>query len=177
MNSQIFSKNPCRWWEGHHWHCDRIIYEFFVFFYVCPEIELLVCLKSLTVPLVKKINSVAHFWAPYRTKCPGDQILIGHGVLMMQNGRTPDLQKRKSMVVNKTGKVEVHITDNQSWNSCRKVASDHEFTFGSAIEPTEKKHDALWPCTLHGHLLQPKQGASCQHVCFALNWGLNFVGK
>ena len=62
---------------------------------------------------------------------------------MMQNGRTPDLQKRKSMVVNKTGKVEVHITDNQSWNSCRKVASDHEFTFGSAIEPTEKKHDAL----------------------------------
>ena len=53
------------------------------------------------------------------------------------------MQKTKCVVVNKTGKVEVHITDNQSWNSCRKVASDHEFTFGSAIEPTEKKHDAL----------------------------------
>ena len=43
------------------------------------------------------------------------------------------------MVVNKTGKVEGHITDNQSWNSCRKVASDHEFIFGSAKEPTKKK--------------------------------------
>ena len=58
---------------------------------------------------------------------------------MMQNGRTPDLQKRKSMVVNKTGKVEVHITDNQSWNSCRKVASDHEFTFGSASVAYKEK--------------------------------------
>ena len=47
------------------------------------------------------------------------------------------------MVVNKTGKVEVHITDNQSWNSCRKVASDHEFTFGLAEEPTKEKHNAL----------------------------------
>ena len=49
----------------------------------------------------------------------------------------------KSMVANKTGKVEVHVTDSQSWNSCRKVASDHEFTFDSAIEPTKKKHNAL----------------------------------
>ena len=47
------------------------------------------------------------------------------------------------MVVNKTGKVEVHITDNQSWNSCHEMASDHEFTFGSAAEPTKKKHNAL----------------------------------
>ena len=62
---------------------------------------------------------------------------------MMQNIGTPDLQKAKSMVVNKTGKVEVHITDNQSWNSWHKVASDHEFTFSPAIEPTKKKHDAL----------------------------------
>ena len=49
-------------------------------------------------------------------------------------------KKTKSVVVNKTGRAEVHVTDNQSWNSCRKVASDQEFTFGSAIEPTEKKH-------------------------------------
>ena len=39
------------------------------------------------------------------------------------------MQKTKSMVVNKTGKVEVQITDSQSWNSYREVASDHEFTF------------------------------------------------
>ena len=55
------------------------------------------------------------------------------------------MQKTKSMdvTVNKTGKVEVHITDNQSWNSCCKVASDHKFAFGSATEPTEKKRNAL----------------------------------
>ena len=53
------------------------------------------------------------------------------------------MQKMKSAVVDKTGKVEVHITDSQSWNRCCKGPSDHEFTFGSAIEPTEKKHDAL----------------------------------
>ena len=62
--------------------------------------------------------------------------------MMKKLSRTPDLQKTKSVVVNKTGKVEVHISDNQSWNSCRKVASDHELTFGSAIEPAKKKHKA-----------------------------------
>ena len=62
---------------------------------------------------------------------------------MMQNIGTPDLQKAKSMVVNETEKVEVHITDNQSWNSCSKVASDHEFTFISAVVPTKKKYNAL----------------------------------
>ena len=55
---------------------------------------------------------------------------------------TPDLQKTQSVVVNKTGKVEV-VTDNQSWNSCRKVVSDHESTSGSTIESTKKKHNAL----------------------------------
>ena len=73
-----------------------------------------------------------------------------------KNSRTSDLHKTKSMVVKKTGKAEVHIIDNQSWNSCRKVASDHEFTFSSASKPTEKNHNALWSCTIHGHLLQPK---------------------
>ena len=80
-----------------------------------------------------------------RTKCPGDQILVGHSVLMMQKIRIPDLKKTKSVVVNKTGKVEIHITDGQSCNSWLKVASDHEFTFSSAIEPTitKKKNKAL----------------------------------
>ena len=32
------------------------------------------------------------------------------------------------------GKVQVHITDSQSWSSCRRVLSDHEFIFGSATE-------------------------------------------
>ena len=51
-------------------------------------------------------DSVAQFWAPYRTsvletnfnriQCPD-----------MQNSRTPDSQKTKPMVVNKTLKVEV----------------------------------------------------------------------
>ena len=55
------------------------------------------------------------------------------------------MQKTKSVdvTVNKTGKVEVQITDNQSWNSCCKVASENEYAFDSAIEPTEKKHNAL----------------------------------
>ena len=53
------------------------------------------------------------------------------------------MQKTKSMTVNKTGKVEVHIMDNQSGNSRCKVASDHEFIFGSAVEPAKKKHAAL----------------------------------
>ena len=43
----------------------------------------------------------------------------------------------------KKEKVEVHITDNQPWNRCYKVASDHEFTFGLAIESTNKKHNVL----------------------------------
>ena len=69
-------------------------------------------------------------WRPNfnRTQCPDDA----------KTGGTPDLQKTQSMVVIKTGKFEVHITDNQSWNGCHKVASDHEFTFASAIEPTKK---------------------------------------
>ena len=123
------------------------------------------------------------FGAPYRTKCPGDQILIGRGVPMMQKQCDTRLQKTKPMVVNKTRKVEIHVADNQPRNSCMKAASDHGFTFGSAIEPTKKKHNALWPCTVHGHLLQPQHGASAvwihwpTRLSFVLNQGLNFVGK
>ena len=108
------------------------------------------------------------FWSPYRSKCPGDQILIGHRVLWLWTVQE---------------KLEVHMTDNQSWNSCCKVASDREFTLGLAIEPTKKKHTVLWPCTIPGHLLQPKHGASVvclpwsTHLSFVLNWGLNFVVK
>ena len=43
------------------------------------------------------------------------------------------------MIVNM--KIEVYITDNQSSNSCHRVVSDHEVTFGSALQPT--KRDAL----------------------------------
>ena len=45
----------------------------------------------------------------------------------------------KSVVENKTGGAEVRMTDSQSWNSCRKVASDREFTFGSAIKAYKEK--------------------------------------
>ena len=64
------------------------------------------------------------------------------------------------MVVNKTGKFEVYITDNQYWNSCHKVASSHEFTFGLVTQCTKEKQIALWLCAVHGDLLQPKHGAS-----------------
>ena len=60
-----------------------------------------------------------------------------------QNSKTLDVQKTKSVVVNKTAKVKVYFTDYQSWNSCRRVTSDHEFTFGSATEPTKQNHNAL----------------------------------
>ena len=62
------------------------------------------------------------------------------------------------------------------------MASDHEFTFGSAIEFTDKAQCALtMQCT--GDLLQPKHGASAvqmhwsTRLSFVLNQGLNFVGK
>ena len=53
------------------------------------------------------------------------------------------MQKTKPVILNTIGKVKVDIIDDQSWNSCHKVASDHEFTFRSAIEPTKKKDNAL----------------------------------
>ena len=97
------------------------------------------------------------------------------------------MQKTKSAVVNKTGKAEVNITDNQSWNRCHEAASDHDFTFRSATEPTKKKHNgkmrfdrALYMST---YLLQPKQGASAvrmhwsTQLSYALNRGLDSAGK
>ena len=82
------------------------------------------------------------------------------------------------MVMNKTGKVEVHITDNKSWKSCCRVVSDHESALSSAT-----KHNALWPCTMHGCLLQPQHGVPTAQVhlstllSFALSVGLNSVEK
>ena len=74
-------------------------------------------------------------WRPHfdRTRCSDDAKTVG-----LQTCR-----KQNPVVVNKTAKVEVRITDNQFRNCCSKVASDHECTFGSATEPTEKTHDAL----------------------------------
>ena len=88
--------------------------------------------------------------------------------MMQKQLDTRHVQKTKSLVVNKTGKVEVHITDNQSWNSCPTVASDHELTFGSAIQPTKKKHNALLTVYYTWPLTSAKHGASgiCMHcVC------------
>ena len=81
-------------------------------------------------------------WRPNfnRTRCSDD----------VKTVRAPDLQKTKSVFVDKTGKVEVHITDNQSWNSCRKVVADREFTFGSAID-LQGKNAMYFDCALiHG---------------------------
>ena len=81
------------------------------------------------------------------------------------------MQKTKSMVLNETGKAVVHVTDNQSWNSCGKVASDHEFTFGSAREPTKKKFKhidhALYMATYFSQNMVPLwSGCTGHHVHF-----------
>ena len=109
----------------------------------------------------------------HRTRCPSDAKTVGHQTC----------RKHNPWLWTKQEKLEVHMTDNQTWNSCRKVASDHELTFGSATEPAENKHNALWPCTIHGHLLQPEHGASVvrmywsTRLSFVLNRGLSLVGK
>ena len=51
--------------------------------------------------------------------------------------------------------IFIYIIDHQSWNSSCKVASDQEFTFSSAIEPTKEKHNALWPSQKHGASVVP----------------------
>ena len=129
-------------------------------------------------------GSVAHFlstlqdkvsWRPNfnRTRCPDEAKTVGHKTCRKQN----------PWLWTKPEKLEVHITDNQSRSSCHRVASDHEFTFSLSRELTKKKHNVLWLCAIHGHLLQPKHGASTvrmhlsTRVCFPLTWGLNLVGK
>ena len=63
--------------------------------------------------------------------------------------------------MSKTGKVSSHHW-HQSWNSCRKVASDRESAFASAPEPAKKKQNALWlhytwPLTLAKHVASAVQ--------------------
>ena len=55
-------------------------------------------------------------WRPNfdRTHCPGDAKAVGH-----QTCRKPNL------CLGTEQKIEVHITDHLSWNSCCKVVSDH----------------------------------------------------
>ena len=52
------------------------------------------------------------------------------------------MPKTKSVLVNKRGKVDAHITDSQSQNGCCRV-SDHEFTFVSAVQLAKKKNNVL----------------------------------
>ena len=88
--------------------------------------------------------SVEHFlstlydkmsWRPNfnRTWCPDVQKDIRLA--------TTTTTKIESVVIHKVSKVEVHITDNQSMNSCCRLISDHEVIFGSAIESL--KHNML----------------------------------
>ena len=58
-------------------------------------------------PAYQLLSRVAHFWVPFRAKCLEEQTLTGYKTC----------RKQESVVVNRTGKVEVHITDNQPWNS------------------------------------------------------------
>ena len=100
-------------------------------------------------------------WRPNfnRTRCPEKQ--VGHQTCRKQNPWLWAKQEKLKFT---------SLTVSQSWDSCPKKASDHEFTFRSTIEQTKKKHNALWPCTIHGHLLWPKHGAfavrmHCSNVC------------
>ena len=113
-------------------------------------------------------------WRPnfYRTWCPDDAKTVGHQICRNKIGGCE--QNRKSW-------------SSHHWQSVLeqlcKEASDHEFTSGSAVEPTKKTLNALWPCSIQGYLLQPKHGAYpvqmplSTYLCFALSWGLNVVGK
>ena len=105
---------------------------------------------------------LSFFFSTLLDKVSCDQISIGHGIPVTQKQQCTRLakKKKKSVVVNKPGKVEVHITGNQSRNSWSKVAADHEFTVGWSVEPTKKRHNALWPFTILGHLPQPEHGIS-----------------
>ena len=69
-------------------------------------------------------------WRPSfnRTWCPNDA-----------NTEAPDLQKTESVIVNETGKVEVHITDNKPWNSHCKVAFDLNLLSVSLAKKKKKK--------------------------------------
>ena len=131
-----------------------------------------------TFKYLQGLQCCTFFLAPYRTVswspnfnctwCPDDAKTIGH-----QTWR-----EKKSVVVNM--KSYVHITNNQSWNSCQGVVYDHEVTFCSAFQPI--KHDALWPCTIYGCSLQPKHGVPAiwmhlsTHQYSAWTRGLNLVG-
>ena len=111
----------------------------------------------------------------------------GSGQSQSRSNQCPPTYQPSTLLLGQTRswKVEVLTTNNQYWNSCCRVVSDHEVTFGSAIEPT--KHSLMYfdHALYNGHLLHPKYGAPVvqmclsTHLCFAQSWGLNldFGGK
>ena len=120
-------------------------------------------------------------WAPYTSKCPGDPIVKGLGVPMIQ--KQDSKLTKNSLVVSKTWRVNVTVTDGQSWNSSALEWFLIWICFHSAIKPMEQ--NALWPRNtyIHGHVLLsehgvpavPMQLSTCQ--CFVLTWGLSLAGK
>ena len=94
------------------------------------------------------------------TTFPGDKVLTGHGVLIVQDSRTPDLQKNKICGCEQN-KIEVDVMDNQPWNCWSRVVSDEElslFTFGSVIVHTAG-------CTLTVHYTWPLISAKTWCPC------------
>ena len=96
------------------------------------------CRGLSTHPMVVPVY-VAHFlstlldkmsWGPNfnRTWCPDDVKTVGHQACRKQN---PWLWTKQL-------NLKVDITDDQSWKSYCKVASDHEFAVGWTIQPTKK---------------------------------------
>ena len=118
------------------------------------------------------------FWAPYQTKCPRD-LVIEHCPDDAKTVRHQTCRTQNPWFWTEHEKLK--FTDSWFCNSCHRVVSVHEVTFSSALQPT--KHNALWPCSRHGHLLQPKHDAHVvqmhwlTRLCFSLTWGFDLMGN
>ena len=75
----------------------------------CQEMSLFSMSRSLKHSIIMSVLHI--FWAASRTMCPGDQNIIGY-VRWCKNSWTPDKQKTKPVVVNKT----------KSWRNLHSVA-------------------------------------------------------
>ena len=93
--------------------------------------------------------------------------------------RTPDLQETGSVIVNKTWKVEVHITDNQSWSGCCSglwswIYSPFSYTAYKAQGASALHY--TWPLT-SAKTWSPCGPNVLVNTSVALTWVWNLVGN
>ena len=120
------------------------------------------------------------FLAPYRTKCPKDQILIGQGVLMMQKQKDTRLAENKLCGCGQ---------DMKSWSwhhmiSPRTAAREwFLITALLSVQLYSLQSIMCFDCATYSCSLQPKLGVAVvwMHLstclCFVLTWSLSLVGK